>query len=389
MFLKTFTLLVTLLSFSSLASNQYVITGNTRTKEDYIQYLIKECVKKGKSDIEQCLLNKKIFSKVEVEGNEVKITERWTLIPIPQVNIGSASSSYGVFIIERNFLGRGKFAVLGASVGSDVNSFFLMYRDPELLLTDWTAEFLAHNSQEDLKSYSGEDITYSYNESQKGLRLGVGHKLFSDFEFLFSGTLSQKKYKDFGGFTTPIDNDSYGVDINLKYVNSDFKFYFNEGFDGDFSYIRDLKRTDGLDEISAGLLNFRFQKNIFMQHALQFGLKSVVSNNATIKDVMKMGGSKGFRGIQENGLWAENVVSLSTDYQIPLIFSNYGVWTIAPFFDYGLIESDYSSISNFSSYGIGGYLYLKQVAIPGIGIIVGRNERFQGRFISFSIGLKP
>ena len=387
---KLVKLSIILFSFSVVANTQYKISGNTRTKEDYIQHLIKECEEKGKTDLAQCLLNKRIFSKVEIENDEIKITERWTLIPIPQVNVGSdSSSSYGIFVIERNFLGRGKFAILGASFGSDVNSYFLLYRDPELLLTDWTAELLVQNSQEDLKSYSGESISYSYNEAQTGIRMGVGHKLYSDYEFLFSGFMSKKKYKDFGGFTVPNENESYGIDVKLKYINSDFKFYFNEGFDGSLSVIRDLKRTDALADVTTGLLNLRYQKNIFMQHALQFAVKSTISNNASIKDVSKVGGSKGARGVQDNGLWAENIVSLSTDYQVPLVFSSYGVWTIAPFFDYGLVESDFSSVSNYSSYGIGGYLYLKKVAIPGIGIVVGRNEKFQGNFVSFSVGLRP
>jgi outer membrane protein assembly factor BamA len=381
--------LISILSINSSHAVEYKISGNTRTKTDYIQHLINECIEDGKSDLSQCLMNKKIFSKVDVKDNEVTIEERWTLIPIPQINVSSSSSSYGVFVMERNFLGRGKFAILGASVGSDTDSYFLMYRDPELLLTNWTAQTLLHSSQEDLKSYSGEDIVYSYNESQTGFKLGVGHKIFTDYEFGISGTFLKKKYKDFGGYTIPLQNESYGIEASLRYVNSDYKFYFNEGFDGELQLIRDLNRTDNLKDVGLGLLSLRYQKNIYMQHALQFGFKSNVSKNASVKDVMKMGGSKGYRGIQENGLWAENIASIAIDYQVPVVFSNYGVWTVAPFFDYGVIDSDFSPFSNYSSYGVGGYLYLKQVAIPGLGIIAGKNEKFQGTFVSFSVGLRP
>jgi outer membrane protein assembly factor BamA len=392
MFQKSLIILIFLFSFSTFAKTEYSISGNTRTKSDYIQHLISKCHEKGEgsgSELEQCLMNQKIFSKVVVKDNEVSIEERWTLIPIPQISAGSDTSSFGVFVMERNFLGRGKFAILGASVGSDADSYFLFYKDPELFLTDWTAETLVQSSQEDFKSYVGEDVVYSFNESSTGVKLGVGHKFLLDYEFGISGFYFNKKYKDFGGYTLPTDNKNFGVEANLKYVNSDFKFYFNEGFDGELTLIRDLNRSDSLDEVGTALVSLRYQKNIFLQHALQIGLRSNVSDNATVKDVMKMGGRKGLRGIQENGLWAEKMVSVSTDYQVPLIFSSYGVWTVAPFFDYGLVDSEFSPISNYSSYGIGGYLYLKQIAIPGIGIEFGRNEKFQGTFVSFSVGLRP
>ncbi|WP_127716282.1 BamA/TamA family outer membrane protein [Halobacteriovorax sp. HLS] len=383
-----FALVLFICCFSPIAK-EYKISGNTRTKDDYIKHLIKECIEDKKSDLVQCLMNKRIFSKVEIKDDEIIVQERWTLIPIPQVNVSSDSSSYGVFVMERNFLGRGKFAILGASVGSDVNSYFLLYRDPELLLTDWTSQILLFSSSEDLKSYSGENIIHSYNESQTGFKLGFGHKILTDFELGASATFLKKKYKEFGGFSVPTANESYGMELKLRYVNSDFKFYFNEGFDGEFEYLRDIKRTDDLNDVSVGLLNLRYQKNYLMQHALQLGLKSSISQNASVKDVIKIGGNKGYRGIQENGLWAENIGSLSIDYQIPIAFSNFGVWTVAPYFDYGVIDSKYSPFSNYSSFGIGGYLYLKQVAIPGVGIVVGKNDKFQGSFISFSVGMRP
>ena len=38
------------------------------------------------------------------------------------------------------------------------------------------------------------------------------------------------------------------------------------------------------------------------------------------------------------------------------------------------------------SYGLGLLSYLKKIAFPGVGIVVGRNEDFSGNFITFQIG---
>lgn len=67
----------------SLFAASYTITGNTKTKTHYIEKLIRDCEKQSKTnpaELEQCLLNARIFSEVKVEKEDenvlVKLKDR-------------------------------------------------------------------------------------------------------------------------------------------------------------------------------------------------------------------------------------------------------------------------------------------------------------------------
>ena len=67
------------------------IEGNKRTKTHYIKKLFRKCQERWQNEqikeLEQCLLNSKLFSQVEIRPSKNKITiiaeDRWTLLPIP------------------------------------------------------------------------------------------------------------------------------------------------------------------------------------------------------------------------------------------------------------------------------------------------------------------
>ena len=103
---------------STAFATSYTIIGNTRTKTSYILHLIKKCNRTENTDLTQCLLNSQLFSHVDVKNfNDktlIEVKERWTLIPIPQIKVSSNSSSYGGYLVERNFLGKGNFIMLPA-----------------------------------------------------------------------------------------------------------------------------------------------------------------------------------------------------------------------------------------------------------------------------------
>ena len=65
-----------------------------------------------------------------------------------------------------------------------------------------------------------------------------------------------------------------------------------------------------------------------------------------------------------------------------------GTFTVAPFVDYG----DYKpfvegSGSNYAAYGIGAYYFVNLINLPGIGLVLGRNEQFMDNFVTFQIGM--
>ncbi len=381
---------------SSFLSNslfgRVLVEGNQRTRQSYIEHLIKKCQIRQKSDLEQCLLNSRIFSQVKVKKSGadllVNVQERWTLIPIPNIKSGSDGSSAGLFLMEGNFLGMGKMAIVGGSIGSGMSSYFAMYADRELFYSDWILRVLMAQMGQELDAYDGERVTYSYNESSASTwQLALGREIANHLTAVWQFMYLKSSFENLAGYAAPKDNNVFLSGPELTYRNSDYRFYFNQGVNLKLEWMKQLDRTDGQQKGSKLSYQMGYQKNIWAQHALQLRLDGTWYFDESIGDIEKQGGRKSGRGIQENGLWARRLHLLSCDYQIPIASESYGTWTVAPFVEYGLYQAYYNPHNNYLSYGAGAYLYLKEVAMPGMGLLVGRNERFLGDFVSFRIGM--
>src|SRR5690606_20478624 len=134
-----------------------LIRGNTRTKTSYIEGLYSSCKEMEQDDdlelMEKCLLNSRLFSKVELNRNRditiVEVEERWTLIPIPYARSDRGENKVGLFLLERNLFGRGKMMVFGGAIGERSQSLFLMYRDPEILQSRYFGVFALNIGEEE------------------------------------------------------------------------------------------------------------------------------------------------------------------------------------------------------------------------------------------------
>jgi len=51
-----------------------------------------------------------------------------------------------------------------------------------------------------------------------------------------------------------------------------------------------------------------------------------------------------------------------------------------------LVQQIDNKTVNYHSYGIGSYFFLKKIAIPGIGLVIGTNTEYQDSFFKFTIG---
>ena len=120
--------------------------GNKRTKDSVIDEIVGIRPGMRVSDLDpevarQDLLKAGIFSDAsltaEVEDSgaavTVRVTEKWTFLPVPSGSWGSGGWSAALFLVEFNFLGLRKTVVLE---GSDSNlgwSGMLAYSDPRFL----------------------------------------------------------------------------------------------------------------------------------------------------------------------------------------------------------------------------------------------------------------
>lgn len=377
-----------LLTFSYSFAEEWQLVGNKRTQDTYLKHLIKTCEQDPSVSLDQCLLNTELFSSVKIEGRKIVVNERWTMIPVPRFEAGSTGEAYGLYLLERNFLGLGKFAMLGGTFGSQGNNLLFFYKDRDLFHTDWTSNIIVNLANTEFEAYDGTELQRSFKERQNYYRMGIGRKFLNNYEAVVSFSFMDSSFSRLEEYIAPKSAHVWMNEVALNYKNSNFKFYFDEGLEGRLSIVNDLYRSDREEKVTRSAVEAKYSHAVWRQHALQLAWQALYTTKTSDKSSEKYGGNVGGRGIQNNGLWASRMSSLALDYQIPIKNADYGTWTIAPFFDYGVYQSNYTRGHDYNAYGLGGYLYLKEVALPGLGIIAGYNHRFMKEFVSFSVGFK-
>ena len=392
------------------------ITGNKRTQESYIRSVLQNCIwiweqsaSKGSSErkekkqgdetqkkisfYKQCLINTKLFSKVDLskKGKEIRIevVDRWTLIPIPYVRGQGDAKAFGFFLIDTNLFGRGKFITLGGTFGSGGNSGFLMYRDPSLFFSKWSGGLILRNAKQDSYNYEGKDEIEGFQERFISYGGYLGYKIYPKTTLGFSLSKDKKEFSILDTFPVPQNNEYFLGGVNLSYRGSQYKFYFTEGIDASLSFKAPFEETNKGAKGGDLKLNVSSQWNIVKNHAFQLTLNHLQTFSKRFGYSLKLGGQKGLRGLPLKGIWALRSSSLSADYQIPLYFSKYGTWTFSTFLDGAslkLIKNQNESQLLTSSYGVGATFFIKKVNFPGLGIFYGRNNDFLGDFVSFTLG---
>jgi len=406
--IATTILLITPRDASAVISSEYLgevtvsLEGAKRTKPRYVESLVKYCLEKGdyrtwesidQAALGQCIRNTRVFESADVAviQPEIKVTvsDRWTLIPIPSAYASNGKRSVGVFLFESNFLGIGKTLGAGASLSTEGSTFSLMYFDPWVGFTDVTLNAMASRSSTELDAYHRTSTLYAYDKKETGFKLSPGYRMTPFITGSVSLTYTKKQYSQIEAFSYPGDYASWGVGARLSYSNSDYKLFYNDGFSADFTWNRQVRRTDDLGRVSSVTARLEWDHLLFGKHALQVGVQaSSQSSDVGIGDVGTYGRVKGFRGIQPSGLWARQAAAGSLDYQIPVARWGHGTVTVAPFVDYGTYKPFFAGSGNYyTAYGVGAYYFINLINLPGVGLVVGNNDDFMGVFATVSIGM--
>ena len=377
------------------------IHGHERTHTEYIEKLVRDCLsgaaypqQPGYLDtyMRQCLINSKLFEKIKIQFSaktiDIEVQERWTLIPIPylQVNTGN-SRQIGLIVVETNFGGKGKILAGGASLSNVGASYFGYYQDPAINYSNWRGDILADHVNQALRLYRQRNIVDSFTESTNGLLAGGGYKMSGLILSTHLGT-RQRTFTAINGFEPP-KNQRFGyVNLLSEYSNKDFHFYGNHGVSLRINATKQLVRNDHIPVAENADFAFSFER-IVIKHALQVQIAAGKLNGGAREDAYRLGGAKGFRGIERVGLWADRYQVIALDYQIPVESFPAGTVTVGPFNDYGIVHAAGPNgyATHYDSFGVATYFFLTAIALPGIGIEVGINKQFQGPFANLTIGL--
>ncbi len=377
------------------------ISGAKRSKPALVESLVDKCLERGgyrsweaidPVGLGQCLSNSRLFSKVEVEVSQpeiaVKVIERWTLIPIPNVYASNGKRSVGAFVYESNLLGYGKMAGVGGAISTEGNTFSLMYMDPAVLFTDFTFRAFGYRSSAEHEAFDGTTTLYLYDKVEEGVAVSPGYRITPDLNISISLQYADKRYSPVEMYAAPEDYRAWSGGAGLSYSNSDYKLFYNDGLSAHLNLLEQLDRSDRNGRIFSATARIEWDQAITADQALQLGLRGAYQSAAPVGDLEDYGLGKGYRGIQPGGLWTSRIVSASVDYQVALARWRHGTITLAPFVDYGIYDSYFEdNRGSYLAYGIGSYYFMNFINLPGLGLTAGYNEEFMGGFIAFQFGM--
>ena len=385
-------------------ANEIVInvTGNKRTQAKYINDLVEEYLTDNNitdiADVDEKRLkehiyNTKLFSEVAVVKEDaainIAIKDRWTLIVVPFFSAGGDDSTrYGLFATERNFLGYGKTVSAGTIQSDDQESYFAMYLDKSVLSSNWTMMNHIKRANTDYYIYEGEDEIFGTHEKSKNLTLFVGYNFSNSFSSSPGIEGKRNRYNRLEEYSVPEDYDTLISSLHLQWDYSDYRLYFQEGIKTTLSLKYQAYRDDEVDNYYGFSAKFNWQKQLFKNNVLQALIQSAFIEEGDERDDFRVGGNGGFRGIHNKGVWTKGYLTGSLEYQIPLKFTTFGTWTVAPFCDIGYLKIRFpeSASELYAAAGVGTYFYLKNIALPGAGFQVGHNTEYEDLFFKFSIG---
>lgn len=373
------------------------IEGNTRSKEKFIKSLYYRCRDvqgfKENRDIVGCMMNSRLFSKVEISNTEshkiISVSDRWTLLPIPFARSDRGEKKAGIYVLEQNFLGYGKLALMGFISGERSDSFFVMYRDPFFL--DSTYQMATSLSRGDtaLYRYHKKKELSAHRIDQERFKIEGGYQT-GPTNYNLGLIWMKRKYKTIDNYQFEADdNRSLRLNSTISYINSRYKFYFQEGTSLFVDFETELEQQGEGKKSTRVNFKYNYQNNLMKDQVLQFSFAGGTVQNQGAEDILYIGGSNGFRGVTQGGIWSKSNKSFSIDYQIPLLDKGYGTWTVGPYADYAWYQNfdEPSSWKNSYGVGVGGYLFLKKIAMPGMGILIGYNPEFEQVYTTFSLGM--
>ncbi|MFY1828472.1 FtsQ-type POTRA domain-containing protein [Myxococcus fulvus] len=363
------------------------IQGNSRTQESVILRAMRlapgDVLTQADGDeVKRRLLNLQLFKSVEVQthaegtgvGLQVTVEERWTLLPIPVFASSKGQWQAGVFAVESNLFGLNKTLVAGGMAGNRGGSLFSMYRDPSIGGGRWTGLLAFQFAKTDRERQVRDVVRDAYTDRRFDLSGTLGYQVTPELNVgagwfsLVNKPLSSK----LGTTTTPQRGQAHGVSVSAEYLGQDFHFYFNEGLVARALYREGLDFLGSSRALRQVSLFASYTLPVFGRHALTLTAQHAQSKGDAFLDAQLLGARTGSRGFDAGRLWGETSSSATLEYQVPLWSPKLATLTAHAFVDVGRVEWQ-GSLLRYATPGVGIRAYVREVAVPAVGLEVSRN----------------
>lgn len=337
------------------------------------------------------VMNLQLFSRVRVgrstaDGRnvvEVDVEERWTLIPIPLAIATGDGYRVGGFFFESNLFGRNKNLAVGGFYSPQGSSVFGIYQDPGIRGSKWLLEGRLVGFLGPRERYETDTLVDEFDDRLLDTRLLLGYALgessVSDSLNVYLGATHTFGRSEVG--RRPI----FGPAFLVRHNGQDFQIFANRGLRAEVFFAHTPDAFGSERRTQRGELLANLGEVFSWGHSLSLTVNGRFRQGDPQLDLDVLGGRPGSRGFRLSGLWGQRSLFGTAEYAVP-VYDYGGTWAIAPFADAGVVEWE-SERTSYINPGLGFRFFLKDVAIPALGIDVVYNARDNVWRGGFAIGV--
>ena len=377
------------------------LEGLRRTREEVVYDLIPAETGDSLSaelleEIRVALVDSDLFAAVDVSTDEADATgetvdivvvldEKWTLVPIPFLSTGGGTTAGGLILIESNLFGRNKQLISAGFIGTNGASGFFGYVDPAVFQSKWTTSVSANaGASEEERLLPDETTLREYEINSRGFGLSVGYN--------FTDDIAARVGLDYAAWD--IDNDE-PADADLEALEDGDFFQPEVQIEWDATQPIDVLRVGPRAEVAGrlvtldsswevtGELDWAFP--VARTHRVRFLASGGYGDTAFLAEEI-ISVSDGYRTLPFQTIAADRWGSVSSFYDFPVLSQDWGALVLSPFWELGMYDTDYIDTQTFYGFGGGLRVFIRQVAIPALGLNVGYNLEEGVTAFSFTIG---
>jgi hypothetical protein len=320
----------------------------------------------------------------------VTVREKWTLIPVPSGYAGSDGWSFGLSLVEFNFMGMRRTLALS---GKDTNlglAGTVAYIDPRLLGSRVEFKAFASYGESSEEARLMDDSTYAsfdVKSANAGIYLSYPSEsaLSGSLELTLRRTGIDRGYVD--AYADLYDETLYLIPgVGISYDGRTWTGYHQSGLAASATYtrgisFRDAPPYDDLDASAQLELGGLFDSLVTLGAVGRYGSRPFQSLGSL--------SGAGYRTIPTDYSYAAKSGAAYASVELPFARPSWCVMTLGAFYEYGIYATglDGGTQEAFHGPGLSYRLYLAEVALPAIGVDAAYNLPKELWFLSAYLGL--
>lgn len=331
--------------------------------------------------------------KISVQGDGrgkevvVDLTEKWTFIPIPIFSTSGDGIVLGLLAFDSDFLGSGNAAHAGAIGGlSQVTGIVgFSIQDPRAL--DFSIDVNAMGGYRKVTETDSSGSAYAkYGLRSGDISANLNFLKRSDFHF---SALSEFAWADPSGDAGLDMDDDYLValpGIRLGYQSLTNRGWFKEGISATASYKVGLSLR-GAGAYQAVEAHGSYSTAILGPGYFALGGSALLGDEPEPLRFQLRG--NGFRTLPSDTSFSSQAASAYCQYEAPLFDFGWATLTACSFYEYGYYRMGADSDApwrQFTGPGIGQRFYLRDIALPAVGVDCAYNLLDKKFIIAGTIG---